>query len=96
MAIGLLNKVRSTTAPHRGQCGLPAQDLTLNMAYAEACPISAAGFILAAFDPSLAHHNGSCLADCQVDDDVVHDHAKGEENANRAWELSLPLVTCKA
>ncbi|KAL1838941.1 hypothetical protein VTK73DRAFT_4193 [Phialemonium thermophilum] len=47
--------------------------------------------LVAAFDPELKDHNGAFLLYSTFKEPAV-DHAKGEENEMRFWELSEKLV----
>lgn len=44
--------------------------------------------VIAAFDPSLVHHNGSYLEDGIIHNERAPSYGLDEENADKLWELS--------
>lgn len=44
--------------------------------------------VIAAFDPSIANHNGAYLEDGVVHNDQAPAYGLNEENADKLWELS--------
>lgn len=55
----------------------------------------ASTYVVAAFDPSIAHHNGSYLVDCAVHDELAKDYVKDPANVDRLWKLSEELIAGK-
>lgn len=52
-----------------------------------------ATIVVAALDPRIEGSSGAYLADCKVEHgDVWAEHAKGDADAERLWELSERLV----